>query len=269
MTILEAFILGLVQGFTEFLPVSSSGHLVLAQHALDLRGELLSFDIFVHFGTLLSVVLYFWKDILAVAVSTTRATFSMHWKKAFRDDENARMGFALIVATIPAGAVGLLYRDAIEAAFADPKLVAMNLVITGLILFLTRLARSNPAKRIGIVSGFLIGIAQAFAILPGISRSGSTISSALYLKITPVQAARFSFLMSIPVIGGASLLETMKIVKHGTDAGLLPLAVGTLAAALSGYVSIKLMLNIVQRGKLNWFALYCLVVGVLGILFIN
>lgn len=269
MTLVDALILGLLQGFTEFLPVSSSGHLVLAQRLLNLNGELLTFDVYVHFGTLLSVVAVFWKDILAIIKSTVSALLSPHWKQHYLDDPNARLGFALIVATIPAGVVGLTYRNAVEAAFTDPKLVGMNLVITGLILFLTRLSGPVPEKRPGIFSGILIGIAQAFAILPGISRSGSTISTALYLRISPVQAARFSFLMSIPVIGGASLLETIKIFKHGTDVGILTILVGTVVSAISGYISIKVLLSIVQRGKLNWFAFYCLLVGSFGILFIT
>jgi undecaprenyl-diphosphatase len=176
---------------------------------------------------------------------------------------------AIIVGTIPAGVIGLLFRDQVKDAFSDPKLVAMNLVVTGLILFLTRLVKPNAHKKINTVSAFLIGIAQAFAILPGISRSGSTMSVAIYLRITAVQAARFSFLLAIPTIGGAALLETRHLLKQGVGIGIGPLIAGTLVAAVAGYLAIKILMRIMERGKFSLFAFYCLAVGILGIIFIS
>ncbi|MBI5464499.1 MAG: undecaprenyl-diphosphate phosphatase [Ignavibacteriales bacterium] len=270
MSVLQATILGVLQGFAEFLPISSSGHLVLAQHLLNItNGNDFTFDVYVHFGTLLSVVVIFWRDIVDITRAMLRAIVSFRWKEQYDTNEQVRLGFALAVSTIPAGVIGVLFHDAIKEAFNDPKLVAMNLVITGLILFLTKLAKPTEGKKAGIVAGLVVGIAQAVAILPGISRSGSTISTAMYLKISPVQAARFSFLMSIPVIAGAALLETKNLVKHGFDVGIAPLAVGTIVSAIMGYFSIKVLLAVLQRGKLSWFAIYCLTVGVLGILFIS
>ena len=269
MTLLQATILGILQGFTEFLPVSSSGHLVLAQHLLHVGGtDDLTFDVYVHFGTLISVVAIFWSDILLMVKAFLKALASMKLKAEYDANEHVRLASAILVGSVPAGLIGILFHDAIKDAFTDPKLVAMNLVITGLILFLTRLARPDANKRIGVLTSLVIGIAQSIAILPGISRSGSTISTAMYLRISPVQAAKFSFLLSVPVIAGAALLETRNLIKSGAVIEVLPLIVGTIVAAITGYLSIKLLLAVVQRGKLSWFAIYCLIIGVLGIIFV-
>jgi undecaprenyl-diphosphatase len=269
MTSLQAILLGLLQGLTEFLPVSSSGHLVLGQHLLHVQNpEIFSFDVYVHLGTLISVCLILWKDVLEIIRALWKGIVSWKFKEAYRTSEHVRLGVAILVGTIPAAVIGLKYHTQIEAAFTDPKLVSVNLVITGLLLFLTRLPRPAEGKKIGIFAGLVIGIAQAFAILPGISRSGSTMSTAIYLKFSPMLAARFSFLLSIPVIAGAALLELKDIVKQGTEVGFAPILLGTLAAAVSGYVAIKLLLRVMERGKFSWFSLYCLALGVVGILFI-
>jgi undecaprenyl-diphosphatase len=269
LSVIDAILLAIIQGFTEFLPVSSSGHLVLAQQLLNLQNpQMLSFDVFVHFGTLISVVIIFWKDIYEMMKSFFTAFTALRQNEEYKKTEHFRLGLAIIIGSIPAGVIGLMYRHQIEAAFTDTKLVAMNLVITGLILFLTRLARPTAGKKVGMVSAFVIGIAQAVAILPGISRSGSTMSTAIYLKIAPVQAARFSFLLSVPVIAGAALLEGYKLIKYGTTLGLAPMFVGTAVSAVAGYFAIKVLLKIMEKGKFSWFSFYCLIVGILAIIFI-
>jgi undecaprenyl-diphosphatase len=269
LSVLTAVLLAILQGFTEFLPVSSSGHLVLAQELLNLHGsQMIVFDVAVHFGTLISVVIIFWRDILHILRAFIRALETRKLKEEYETAEYFRLGVALIIGTIPAGIIGLLYRHQIESAFTDPKVVAMNLVITGLILFLTRLARPVEGKKIGFISAFIIGFAQAVAILPGISRSGSTMSAALYLKTSPVQAARFSFLLSVPVIAGAALLEGCKLFKHGNTLGTAPLIVGTAVSAIAGYFAIKVLLKIMEKGKFSLFSFYCLTIGILGILYI-
>ena len=230
--------------------------------------QLIVFDVFAHFGTLLSVVFVLWKDILEILQSFINACTTLKIKEEYRTSDSFRRGVAIMIGCIPAGIIGLLYRHEIEAAFTDPKLVAMNLVITGLILFLTRLAKPVAGKKIGCLSAFLIGLAQTVAILPGISRSGFTMSAAIYLKIPPVQAARFSFLLSVPVIAGATLLEGYKIFKYGNTLGILPLLVGTVVSAIAGYFSIRVLLKIMEKGKFSWFSFYCLAVGLLGIIFI-
>ena len=269
MRILDAVLLGILQGFTEFLPVSSSGHLVLGEQLLNLHGpQLIAFDVFAHFGTLISVVVVFWSDIVAVANSFFRAFTTFHVIEEYEQSAPFRLGVSLAVATIPAAVIGVMYRRQIEAAFSDPKMVSMNLVITGLILFLTRLARPKQGKQIGIASAVWIGIAQAFAILPGISRSGSTMSTAQYLKHAPVLGARFSFLLSIPAIAGATLLEGVSYFQSGAELGVAPMIVGAAVSAAAGYVAIKLLLRIVERGKFSWFSFYCLAAGLVGIIFI-
>jgi undecaprenyl-diphosphatase len=186
----------------------------------------------------------------------------------YKKSDSFRVGVSIIVGSIPAAIIGLAYHKQVEDAFTDPKLVAMNLVITGLILFLTRLAKPKEGKRIGAVSAFFIGIAQAVAILPGISRSGLTMSAAIFLRHSPVQAARFSFLLSLPVIFGAFLLEVKEIVKYGSTVGTVPFIIGTATAAVTGYAAMKVLLRIMERGKFSWFSVYCLAVGILGIVFI-
>ena len=269
MSILQAAVLGIVQGLTEFLPVSSSGHLVLAQQLLSVSNpEMLSFDAYVHFGTLISVCIIFRKDIGSIVMSFWDAARTRTWKAAYEMNEYFRLGAAILVASVPAAIIGLQYRDQIAEAFRDPKLVSVNLVITGLFLFLTRFPKAVEGKRVGIISGFIIGIAQSVAILPGISRSGSTISTALFLRLSPSLAARFSFLLSVPVIAGAALLETKTVIRQGMEMGFAPFIAGLIAAAITGYFAIKLLLRIIERGRFSWFAFYCFVVGILGILFV-
>jgi undecaprenyl-diphosphatase len=269
VSVLDAVILAIVQGLTEFLPVSSSGHLVLGQHFLGITDpQVLSFDIFVHFGTLLSVIVYYRSDLSGMATAGWRAIRTMRIKEVYDSSELFRTAIAIVIASIPAGVIGLLFRKQIEDAFADPKLVAVNLVITGLILFLTRLAKPKEGKPIGPVVAFIIGIAQSVAILPGISRSGSTISTGMYLRIPAASAARFSFLMSLPVVAGATLLESRHYISGELTIPFLPTVVGTIVAAFVGYAAITLLVKIVQRGSFSLFAFYCLLLGIFGIMFI-
>lgn len=266
---MNAVLLAILQGFTEFLPISSTGHLVFAQQLLRIRDpQIMTFDIFVHFGTLLSVVMIYWKDLLQMikAFFNTLANFILN--KENKSSEDFNLGIYIIIGSIPAGLVGIIFHDQIEEAFTDPKLVAMNLVVTGLVLFLTRLVKSKQEKKIGIISSFFIGCAQAVAILPGISRSGLTMSVALYFKTPPVQAARFSFLLSVPVIAGAAMLEGIDLLKNGTSFEFMQLFIGVFVSAAAGFFAIKLLLRIMERGKFNLFAFYCLIVGILGIIFI-
>jgi undecaprenyl-diphosphatase len=269
LSVLDAVLLAILQGFTEFLPVSSSGHLVIVQQLLHLNDpRILMFDVFVHFGTLISIVVLFWKDIIEILRSFIGALAHLRLAEEYRKSEFFRTGLAIVVGSIPAAVIGLKFHRQVEDTFTDPKLVAMNLVITGLILFLTRLARPKEGKQIGAVSALIIGMAQAVAILPGISRSGLTMSAAIFLKNSPVRAARFSFLLSVPVIFGAFLLETGEIVKYGSNIGTLPFIMGTGTAAVAGYFAMKLLLRIMEKGRFSWFSVYCLAIGILGIVFI-
>lgn len=270
MSLITAAILGLVQGLTEFLPVSSSGHLVLAEHLLNVPvTDDVTFEVFVHFGTLLSVLTALRTDVHGILRSLIRSAQNpAEIPVLYRTNDHFRSAILIVIGSVPAAYVGLTFEEAVTSAFSDPKLVAVMLVITGLILFLTQLAGAG-SKRVGIVSGFIIGCAQAFAIIPGISRSGSTISTAMYLGISPATAARFSFLLSVPVILGATMLKTFDIFKNGMPAGeTAPILVGTVVAFGSGYFAIRFLLTIIEKGRFSIFSFYCLTVGTLGIIFL-
>src|SRR3990172_9523507 len=233
MTVLQAIVLGIVQGLTEFLPVSSSGHLVLVEHLLRVPpSNDITFEVFVHFGTLVSVVVVLWDDIVQMVRSLFHAFRGFHVAAQYRENKYFRLGVFIILGSIPAAIVGIMFEDDVSAAFTDPKLVAVMLILTGLILFLTRLvSRPTEWKKIGVLSALVIGVAQAFAGIPGISRSGSTISAGMYLKVSPLQAARFSFLLSVPVIAGATLLKTVEIFGNGFSLEyILPILIGTVVS---------------------------------------
>lgn len=244
---------------------------MLAERLLGLvPSEDITFIVFVHFGTLMSVIVSLRKEIGLIIKETFEVLFKWKISKVhFDQNENFRLAVFILVGSIPAAVIGLLYEDAIALAFTDAKLVAVMLVLTGLILFLTRLAEPLTEKKFGFVSAFVVGIAQAFAIIPGISRSGTTISTAMYLRIPPVKGATFSFLLSVPVILGATLLKIEDILVQGIvmDSILIILA-GTLASFVAGYIAINALLKIVQQGRFSVFAFYCLLVGILGILFV-
>jgi len=269
MTIFEAILLGLVQGLTEFLPVSSSGHLVLGEHLLGLEGaDNLTFEIFVHFGTMLSILTVYWKRVggliqhsLHMAAKPTRLA------ESFRDHEEVRTVVYILITMVPTGLAYVLFKDSIEAAFTNPRFAAGMLLVTGTLLLLTRL-RKAPNGKLTPLKALLMGMAQSFAMLPGISRSGATICTALYTNVKPERAADFSFLMLLPIVLGATLLEIPDLMKEGVTMGLVPLLAGTVVAYLSGLLAIKVVIDFVRKGKLVYFAVYCYLVGTLGLLFI-
>jgi len=269
LSIVDAILLAVLQGITEFLPISSSGHLVIAQSLLNIHSQaIMSFDVYLHFGTLISLLVVFWRDVRDMALSLTHSFSKENLKGRYQSDDSFRMVVNVLIGCIPAGVIGVLFNHQIEAIFQDPKMVAVNLVITGLILFLTRLSKPEENRKIGIGFALVIGLAQAVAILPGISRSGSTIAMGLFLGLMPVLAARYSFLLSIPVIAGAALLETKNIFYYASALGFLPILTGIAMSAVSGYIAIKLLMKVMERGKFSLFAFYCLIVGALAILFV-
>lgn len=273
MTTLQAIILGLVQGFTEFLPVSSSGHLVLAQHLFGLNGDLMTFDIFVHFGTLIAVLAVFYKSIISIFMGCVSGLRSMLFDKrsisqVYHDSQEIRMALAIIIGTIPAGIIGLTLKDPIEELFSSVVLVLGALAVTGIMLLATFFVRKGE-ERIGVLRGLLIGIVQAIAIIPGISRSGSTISAALFLKVDRRVAGEFSFLLSVPAIAGATVLA-LKDISAGTMALMhTSIIFGTLASFISGFFSLILLMKIIRMGKIGYFGLYCLGVALAGFIYIT
>jgi len=242
----EAVISGIVQGLTEFLPISSSGHLVILHHLLGYKEPKLFFDIFLHIGTLFTVLVYFWRDIIKVA------------SKEFR------LLVLIVVGSIPAAVIGFFFKDIFEGAFADIRIVGFMLFITAGFLFLGDWAgkRSDMRasnSRLGWFKALIIGLAQALSIMPGLSRSGSTISTGLFLKLKREEAIRFSFLLSIPVIIGALLL---KVVDVSGDIVVSPqMIAGSISAFLVGLGAIYFLIRAVLGSKLKFFAIYCILVG--------
>ena len=271
MTWWEAAILGLVQGLTEFLPVSSSGHLVLGQYVLGLdpsAGDDVTFEVFVHFGTTLSILTIYWRRMLDIVVEALGAAARpAAFGACYESSEGLRFGLFILITLVPTGIVYVLFKDPLEAAFQSPRLVSGMLLVTGVLLLLTRL-RKNPQGQLSPLKAFVIGVAQSAAMIPGISRSGATICTALYQNVEPEKAANFSFLMLLPVVLGATLLKSLDMLDGGLTMGWLPLAVGTLAAYASGVVAIKVVLDFVRRGRLEYFAYYCFFVGAIGLIFI-
>lgn len=266
MQIWQAIVLGTVQGLTEFLPVSSSGHLVLLQEVMnvDLGGNMLFFDIMLHLGTLIAVFFVFWRDILGL------------FRKPFKTL------LYLIVATIPAGLVGLFLNDYIENTFYGGAYLAIGFALTALILLLCEYVakrRKKAARPLGWRTAVPMGLMQAVAVIPGISRSGSTIAAGVFAGGKTEDIAKFSFLMSIPVILGSVLVSMIDVVKErdtltalgGT--GVVSVLVGMLFAAIAGLFAIKVMLKIIGKANYKWFSLYlvllsltCFALNVKGIL---
>lgn len=251
LSIWKAALLGAIQGATEFLPVSSSGHLVVMQRLLGWppqEGMILAFDIALHVGTLISVMAVFWKDIIAMLTG-----------------RNLRLAGYLILATIPAIIVGFTLKDIIEGFFSSVITVGIAWIITGIVLILTKLVKISDLEDVGFRKSIIIGCAQAVAIIPGISRSGSTIAAGLFLKLKKAEAAKFAFLMSIPAIAGGAVLDIKDLTSFPNDS-VVALIVGVATAAIVGYLCIKWLLRIISRGHLWYFGVYCLIAGLITIL---
>ncbi|MBN1349889.1 undecaprenyl-diphosphate phosphatase [candidate division KSB1 bacterium] len=277
MTLLEAVILGLIQGFTEFLPISSSGHLVLGKELLHISAlateEIgITFEVFVHFGTLLAVVTVFWSDVLKL-INAFFSLFTIPFKETtieekYHQDSFFRMMVLILLGSLPAGIIGIFLEDTIEDAFGSPKLVCAMLLVTGAILLSSRYFL-NGKQKLNSSNALVIGLAQAFAIIPGISRSGSTISTGLIMGLEREESARFSFLLALPVIAGATVLKLKELIGSPPESAMiLNLIVGTIVAYLSGFVAIKILLAVVRHGRLDRFSYYCFVIGIIGLLFI-
>lgn len=260
MDIIQAMLLGLLQGATEFIPVSSSGHLVLVPWLLGWDSPGLVYDTVVHWGTLAAVLAYFWRDWLALLGAWLRGLVRWDWR-----DPQARLMWLLIAGSIPAALFGFLLEDFFESLFGQPAWVAVFLLVTAALLTLSeRLGdRSRPMSDLRWPDALLIGLAQASAIAPGISRSGATIAAGLFRGLERDVAARFSFLLSTPIIFGAGLLQLVDLAEAADPAALIPaLAAGFLAAAVAGYACIWALLRYLQRGRLYPFAVYCACAGV-------
>jgi len=253
MTPLTAGILAFVQGLTEFLPVSSSGHLVLAGSLLGLPEGDLSFDILVHLGTLIAVLAVYARDIRELMSGVLKGK-----------REDLRLAGLLVLGSIPAGAVGFLLSDRIESLFGNPAIVSGMLLVTGCVLFATKFSGKGHRNEPGPGSALLIGAAQALAILPGISRSGLTISAGLATGVVRERAARFSFLLSVPAILGAALLD-LTASSDGGSISMSAAVVGLAVAAVTGYIALRLLIRFLVSGRFHLFCWYCWALGAVGL----
>lgn len=252
MNTIQAIILGIIQGLTEFLPISSSGHLVLFQKIFGITEPTLTFNIVVHLGTLIAVFVVFWKDILDLL------------KKPFQ-----KLTWLLIAATIPTIIIALVFRDFFEQIFKTGSTLGVEFLITGFVLLYAE-KMNNGRKGLrdtSTLDAVFIGVLQGAAIMPAISRSGLTISGALFRDLDRSFAARFSFLLSIPAILGAAVFDLKDVLDSGVGSLNIPvLSAGAIAAAVAGFLSIKYMLEIIKKGKLKYFSYYVFIIGILVIL---
>lgn len=254
MTIWQALFLGMLQGLTEFLPVSSSGHLVIFQHVFGINEGAMTFDVLLHLGTLIAVLAAFWDDILSII------------KQPF-----SRLTYLIVVGCIPAGLMGFFLQPLFEKAFESLLVVGIGLLITGLVLKISEIAADNSlsmkeVKETTYWNVLFIGLLQGIAIVPGISRSGSTIAGGLLAGLDRTFAARYSFLVAIPVILGAGLAELKDLTANGFTGSAIPYVVGPLTAAVFGFIAIKIVMRLVRNGRLSVFSYYCWTVGALTIL---
>jgi len=262
----KAIILGILQGATEFLPVSSSGHLVLIPWLFGWDESPLIFDVVVHLGTLVAVLLYFWRDWLTL--------FRAGWtalRTRSTQDPDARLLLLIGLGTVPAALAGALLEDVFESAFSEPALVAAFLLVTALLLTVSeRLSTANQSlSGLTVRDALTVGIAQAFAILPGISRSGSTIAAGLWRGLPRATAARFSFLLATPIILGAGGKQALDVVTGDAIVGqdmALPMVAGFLSAALVGYACVWFLMRLLKERSLYGFAAYCAAFGTLSLL---
>ncbi len=263
MTIFHAFVLGLVQGLGEFLPISSSAHLIIAPWLFKWPDPGLGFDVALHWGTLMAVVAYYWQDILLLIRGFWHSLF-----KSTRDLQNniyQKLAWLLIIASVPGAIIGKLLEQKAETAFRSPLLIAATMSVFGLIILLADHwgKRIKNLDRIKWLDALYVGLSQALAIIPGVSRSGGTIATGLFLGFKRADAARFSFLMSIPIIFGAGLLK-LKDFHNGVSGG--ELAVGFFTAAISGFLSIKYLLQYLARHDFKIFVWYRLALAAIILL---
>ena len=273
MSYTEAIILGLVQGLTEFLPVSSSGHLALLQHFFNVESDkVLMFTVMLHLGTLLSVFIMYWSDIWALIKELFITIADLVTGKGLRLEERPmrKLGLMIIWATIPTAAMGMLFNDFFEGLNSKLWAIGIGWLFTGCMMFFSeRIGKSiKTIEKMNFRNGFFIGVLQGIAICPGVSRSGSTLVGGLITGLKRDFAVRFAFLISIPTILGAALLELPDALESATDASMAgPMLAGVVVAAVSGVIAIKAMIRVVVDQKLKWFAFYVWALGILTILY--
>lgn len=254
MNIFEAIIIGLVQGLTEFLPISSSGHLVIIQKILKINSPGNLIEVSAHLGTLLSIILIYKKEIWGIITS-------------LKSSESKKYIFMIVLATLPSVVFVLTSKSFIIRLFESVSSVAIALIFTGCILYMSGI-KYYSNKKLSLAKGFLIGISQAFAIIPGISRSGMTISIALLLGVSSKEAAKFSFMLAIPAIFGATILTFLDAQFDQLKIMTTPLVVTALVSFVSGLLALKFLIKILNAGKFYYFSFYCILIGLISLLFL-
>ncbi len=257
MDLIQIIVLSLLQGFTEFLPISSSAHLILPSQVLGWQDQGLAFDVATHMGTLAAVILYFRRDIISITHGWATTGFSA------KMDDNARLAWSIVIATIPAGLVGLLYGDLIESHLRSSEVIAYATIGFGVLLLAADRVASEHKDilRMTLMAAFIIGLFQALALIPGTSRSGITITAALFLGFQRDAAARFSFLISIPLILAAGLLKTKDLAEQVGQVDWSTIGLAALLSAVSAYVCIYFFLALINRIGMTPFVIYRLILG--------
>ena len=255
VTLIEALFLAVVQGLTEWMPVSSSGHLVITQTVLGLNPPLI-FDVMLHVGTLIVVLTVFRKDIADIIKAVIKRDF---------ETEEGKLALFIVVGSVPIAIIGFVFYDFFKSLFSNLLAVGVAIIITGSVIFFSEKRIGN--RKMGILDSLLIGLAQAVTIIPGISRSGITVAAGLLRKIDKTKAFRYSFLLSVPAVIGATVMESRDLVLGNMD--MAPLFLGATISMIVGYVSLMLLKKIVMNEKFHLFAYYCWTVGIAMILFIS
>ncbi len=266
MNTYQAIILGLIQGLTEFLPVSSSGHLVIAQALLpNFTSPGILFDLWLHLATLAAVLIYFRSDVerllLSISPLPSHRALDLHLER--------KLAGLIILGSVPTAVIGFVFKDQLEGMFENALPVAVMLLVTGLLLWLADRMMHHSGRdidKMGIWDALLIGTVQGLAIIPGISRSGSTIATGIYCKLDRELSARYSFLLAIPAIMGAALLQAKEWSQLCNSVKVFPLLVGAGCAAITGYLAIDVLMRVVVKQKLRYFAYYCWAVGIISII---
>lgn len=265
MSLLESIILGIFQGIAEFLPISSSGHLVLLQNIFNIQEGGLFFTVMLHFGTLIAIFIVYFKDILKIIIAFFQMIGDIFkGKKVELNNESKVLAVMVIVGSIPTGLIGILFEDFFEGLYESLLAVGIALIITGILLMVSEKSNSGrkTAKDITILDALLIGTFQGLAIIPGVSRSGSTIVGGLFRGLDKKLATKFSFIMAIPAIFGASLIQLIKVLTETGAVGItLPLIIGVALSTIIGIFAIKILVKMLERGKLHYFSYYLWVVG--------